>query len=347
MECPLFVDYAKEVLERRAREGIRGIDHERNRFATHIEGASFAGLRLDAIRARDLRNWTREMQDKKAKVRNDDRLLATDTVKRAFSFVSAVFSAAVDDDLVEANPAAGVKIKRRIDVRSTKAKWTVLTLEEQKAVAACEAIPYADRLAIRFAIATGLRQGEQFALELPDIHIWPGIPHVHVRLGKPGLPPKSGKPRKVPLMKEGLVVAQQWLAHLPTYAATNPHGIVFPYHTGSRRSVGKPLGHGGRLKQHLAKVGITRRVRWHDLRHTFCSNLVTGALGVRWSLEEIRELAGHSSVTITERYAHMDERELAKRAEETVFSHEPMPLVDVNEERATERDVTAWFEEAS
>ena len=51
--------------------------------------------------------------------------------------------------------------------------------------------------------------------------------------------------------------------------------------------------------------GITRRVRWHDLRHTCASSLIAGWWGRRWSLEEVKGLLGHSSVKITERYAHL------------------------------------------
>jgi integrase len=337
--APLFVDFARVVLDRREREGIRGIYHERNRFSVHVEGAAFAAMPLDAIRPRDLRAWIREMQDKIAQ--GTDHTLADDTVKRAFSLVSSVFTVAIEDDILEMDPSHAVKVKKRVTERSTREKWTVLSLDEQKLLAKCDAIPVADRLAIRFAVATGLRQGEQFALELRDLHLGVESPHVYVRFGKPGLPPKSGKTRRVPLMADGLVAAKEWSYLLGDFAPSNPHSLVFPTPRGGRRSVGKPLGGGGRFKQHLAMIGVTRRVRWHDLRHTFCSNLVTGVLGRRWSLEEIRPLAGHSSITITERYSHMDERELARAAGETAFSHGPA-IADCEASPDTERDVAAW-----
>ena len=147
------------------------------------------------------------------------------------------------------------------------------------------------------------------------------------------------KTRTVPLMADGLIAAREWLYLLAEYAPENPHRLVFPYHTGSRRTVGKPLGHGAKLKRHLVHVGITRRVRWHDLRHTFCSNLVTGVLGRRCTLEEIRPLAGHSSVTITERYSHIGDQELARAADETSFSHGPMPIVNVPTPPDTAQDL--------
>ncbi len=221
-----FADFARTILDRREREGIRGIYHERNRFVTHIEKAPFALLEIDTIRPRDLRAWVRDMAEKPAQ--GTDHPLSTDTIKRAFSLVSAVFTAAVEDDVLEMNPASDVRVKKRADARATVEKWTILSLDEQKALAANVAIPVCDRLAIRFAIATGLRQGEQFSLRLTDLHTG-NEPHVLVRFGgKKDLPPKSGKIRRVVLYGDGLIAANQWLYELPKFAPDNPLGLVFP-----------------------------------------------------------------------------------------------------------------------
>ncbi len=342
-DLPIFATFAAEVLEQRAEEGIRGIASELNRFSIHIEGASFAAMPLDAIRSKHLREWLRDMARKDAADTRGARKLSVDTIKRAFALVSAIFTAAVERENIETNPCVGVRVKKRADEASTKEKWAFLTLDEQKAVATCEAIPLVDRLAIRFAIATGLRQGEQFHLELADLHTGGPAPHVLVRFGSKNLPPKNGKTRKVPLMAEALVAARAWLAELAAYAPNNPERLAFPTPRGGRRSVGKPMGGGGKLKKYLALVGITRRVRWHDLRHTFCSNLVSGALGRKWSLEEIRPLAGHSSILITQRYSHISEADLVKAGDETSFAHGPlMPLADADEAPPdTVRNVTA------
>ena len=40
---------------------------------------------------------------------------------------------------------------------------------------------------------------------------------------------------------------------------------------------------------------------WRDLRHTFCSRLVMKGVDIR----TVMELAGHKSISVTMRYAHL------------------------------------------
>ncbi len=56
-----------------------------------------------------------------------------------------------------------------------------------------------------------------------------------------------------------------------------------------------------------AVAGITRRLRIHDLRHTFASTLVSSGV----NLKVVSDLLGHTDIATTARYARGDERVLA------------------------------------
>ncbi len=71
-------------------------------------------------------------------------------------------------------------------------------------------------------------------------------------------------------------------------------------------------------KAALRASGLTRRVRWHDLRHTCASSLVSGWWGRRWSLQEVKEMLGHTTIDVTQRYAHLAPGALEEAATATI-----------------------------
>jgi site-specific recombinase XerD len=79
---------------------------------------------------------------------------------------------------------------------------------------------------------------------------------------------------------------------------------------------------GNPLPEYLAVAGITRgphevSVVWHSFRHTCAAALVSGMWARRWTLEEVKGLLGHESITTTERYAHLADSALRQAAAET------------------------------
>ena len=137
------------------------------------------------------------------------------------------------------------------------------------------------------AINTGLRKGSQYGLTW-DMVDWKGrmlnIPRT-----------KNEEPNHVPL--NDAAVAALRVVHDRGEA----RGRVFQ----SART-GEPLENGRHWFEDAVREAEIRNFRWHDLRHTFASRLrMKGA-----PLEDIADLLGHKSLTMTRRYAHLGPNKL-------------------------------------
>lgn len=308
--------YIDEWIDDRDRNAkVRDPDSERSWYRNHIAGTPLARLSLRAVRRRHVRVWLEHVR----------RKVARQSAMNALQVVRGALQQAVDDELVKVNPAAGVRLPRQ---KRTTEMWTFLTVEEQGRM--IEAAGALGPL-VAFAIGTGLRAGELCALRRADVHVDGPHPRVVVRYGGvPERPTKAGRIREVPLFGLALEAARAWLAFLPRYSS-NPLGLMFPRQRGRYRDEAHvlkwaryappskrpaPRAAEPTWKGLLEAAGITRVFRWHDLRHTCASSLVSGSWGRAWSLVEVRDMLGHTSVTVTERYAHLAGTALRRAAAE-------------------------------
>lgn len=301
--------YAYVVLERWKLRGNRSVGDDRNMLDVHIATAHFADWPIQNIRRVDVKRWRDELVRKKA-VRaitrgpkgarvveriETDRPLARQRIINVLSLIRRVFAEALEDELVESNPALEVYAPKE---RRTDEPWTYLTLDEQRALLG--AVPARDKPLVAFMLGTGMREGEVYALKAEDVTFEGPHPEVLVRFGDRDELPKNGKIRRISLFGVALEAAleqRDLLVH-----QKNRHGLLFPGERGGWRPKKKaPKG----WTSWLRAAGIERRVRVHDLRHTCAAALVSGMWGRAWRLEEVRDQLGHSSIKVTERYAHL------------------------------------------
>ena len=146
-------------------------------------------------------------------------------------------------------------------------------------------IPFADHLKpmVLVSVNTGLRQGELFHLEWQDLDLERAT--VCVR----GEAAKSGRTRYVPLNGEALTVLRDWRTQSVTRRLVFPGKDEKPFDNVQKSWITV-----------LTFAGITH-FRWHDMRHHFASRLAMAGV----DLNTIRELLGHSDLTMTLRYAHL------------------------------------------
>lgn len=140
---------------------------------------------------------------------------------------------------------------------------------------------------VTLGLHTGMRKGEMLGLEWRRVDLQAGLIHLEAAHTK------ANRRRSVPLNKaarEAILSRARWRA---THAPASPW--VFCEKDGRRvQNVRKSFGTACR------RAGI-EDFHPHDLRHTCAAWLVSAGV----PLPEVRDLLGHSTVKMTERYAHL------------------------------------------
>ncbi len=336
-----LLTHGELFLKRREVRGGRDTKNDETTWRKHIATADFAAWPITDVTRRDVERWLDKMltrrvgyvakspksgrgtaRSKKWRARNA-RALSISRIKNALNLLRQGFEQAVSDGLLAANPAQHVRVPDRAEgEETTEDAWDWMRWDEQQKFAACEDVPLWARCLVMFAIGTGLRKREQWNLELRDVHDGANMrdtPHIVVRFGAKGRRRKTAKARethRVDLFGWAMWALERWRPLLEK--RRNPHGLLWPTPTGERwdrwgpRSNGKDL-----LARWLQAAGIARELRWHDLRHTAGSSLVSGVWGRPWALLAVRDFLDHKSIKTTERYAHLATSVVTSEAQET------------------------------
>ena len=175
---------------------------------------------------------------------------------------------------------------------------------------------------VEMAIRTGFRRDELFKLSWDRVHFeWsppdhegPPVGGLQLRpVARMGITTKTNRQKWVPMHPR----VRQILVEIKAEGAHEYW--VFPSSTGKPQDANN-FEH--RQWQRAIDAAGLPDLRWHDLRHLFCSGLAQGGV----SLELIAELAGHSTPRMTQRYAHYSKKQLTEAIRcETL----PAPIPDV------------------
>lgn len=204
------------------------------------------------------------------------------TKNRYKSVLSKTFKIALADGKVSSNPARLVQQRPE-----NNARIRFLSNDEEKVIRAAisKRCPrHMEELDI--ALNTGMRKSEQYSLEWPEV----SFRRKRIRLDET----KNGSGREIPMNKTCLTA-------LEALYARRPHdGRVCQSKYGEDLNDSRKwfeLVIGDAAKQIPSLTGFT----WHCLRHTFISRLVMKGVDLR----TVQELAGHKTISMTVRYAHL------------------------------------------
>ena len=152
-----------------------------------------------------------------------------------------------------------------------------------------------DRAMFEILYACGLRVSELTSLSIGDIDLERGF------LRCTG---KGNKERVVPVASSACTATAAYLSERVRHREKlNPASALFPGRFGggiSRQEVWRLA------KRHAQRAGIAQRVTPHTLRHSFATHL----LGRGADLRSIQEMLGHSRISTTQIYTHVDMKRL-------------------------------------
>jgi site-specific recombinase XerD len=203
------------------------------------------------------------------------------TANRYRSAMSLAYREALRNSKVSANP---VRLVRQRSEGEGVIRF--LRKEEEKVLRTIIAGEYPTKICeLDVSLGTGMRLSEQYGKRL----LWDQVDFKRreVTLKKT----KNGKGRVIPMNS---VVYSAFEVRKAQVLGAKRKDVVFDV-------LPRPWWEDIRKKAELDDY------RWHDNRHTFCSRMAMR----RVNLVAIKELAGHKTLAITARYAHLDDN--AKR----------------------------------
>lgn len=195
-------------------------------------------------------------------------------VNRELAILKSMFSKAVLWGRVGDNP-----VKRIQAFREDNKRERFLSPQEKEAL--LKAASSWMQPILVMALNTGMRQGEILSLNWADVNLDHNV--LLVRRSK------SGKARHIPI-NSPLAEVLKRLPKRGAYVFTDESGNILNRHGAIRSSFDRLVN----------KLGLTN-FRFHDLRHTFASELAMKGVDIK----TIAELLGHGSVRMSERYMHL------------------------------------------
>jgi site-specific recombinase XerD len=230
------------------------------------------GLTPDQVDARALTDYLGELGRAR-------RGLAPATIARRLSAVRALLRYALGPERV---PQTGITTRPRRRLPDAP------RLDEVEALIDADRnnspLGLRNRAILELTYSCGLRSAEVVALELADVDI--NQERVHVR-------GKGGKERVVPMGEEAAFVMARYLLEARPALTRGACDAVFLSVRGRRLN-----------------TSVLRRLapNPHRLRHAYATHLLEGGADLR----TIQELLGHSSLSTTQIYSHVDARRLRR-----------------------------------
>ncbi len=221
------------------------------------------------------------------------RGMAASSIQRMLSAARSFYRFLVSAEAAQNNPFDAVQAPK-----SAKKLPTTLSVDElSQLLNAHDGTPISvrDRAMLELFYSSGLRLSELTALEHDGIDF--SMQQVRVT-------GKGNKERIVPVGRKAIAAIKDWLL-IRSDMAADGEAAMFVNQKGRRLS---PRGIQYRLENWANKNGLGRHLHPHMLRHSFASHVLESS----GDLRAVQEMLGHSDISTTQIYTHLDFQHLAK-----------------------------------
>ncbi|NLB54865.1 MAG: site-specific tyrosine recombinase XerD [Lentisphaerae bacterium] len=220
--------------------------------------------------------------------------LSSNSLSRLFVSIKVFFKYLFQESLLAKNVTDTMDSPRLWKVLPETLSYT----EVERLLAAPEgskAQSVRDRALLELFYATGLRVSELADLNTGDIHLDDHFVRCFGKGDKERIVPVSET--AVEKIREYLFSARQSLCDNPSVRTlfVTRYGLGF-----TRQGIWKLV------KGYALKVGISKNISPHTLRHSFASHLLHNGAPIR----VIQEMLGHSDISTTQVYTHVDKNRL-------------------------------------
>jgi integrase len=238
------------------------------------------------------------------------------TVRTTMIALSAAFTWAVREELIEKNPVSGVQRPAtppsRLDFLSADEARKLLDEAERRARTTCtvrDLMWWSRWVAISIGIHTGARKGEIFGLKWSEVD----LEGRRLTISRSyATTPKNGKRRHLRLPSALVPLLHEWRERCPSAQYVCP--VFLP---GQRRwtmANSSDREHG--LPGLLRAAGCRPLPRpWHLLRHTFASHFMQSG----GNLLALSQILGHNDGKVTMVYAHLSPEYMAEQIDRVKF----------------------------
>ncbi|MGK0270966.1 MAG: integrase [Cocleimonas sp.] len=242
--------------------------------------------RVSDISRRDIQNFLNSLEDR-----------SNSTVNRYQAFLSKILSLAMDLEVIDKNPCKGIK-----KLPENNFKDRVLSPKEAESFCrnACSDNNFHHASALMLSLMTGMRIGNVISLTRSMITD---------DLSSTMLPmTKSGRSQRIYLSEPAKRILRKCLD-------VDFNHWVFPSMQHEGEHIGAPRACMERIQQLMKVEGSwAGHFTIHDLRRTYASTMLAATNDIRLAQQSL----GHSSVSVTERYAYHQNIHLAQASQKTV-----------------------------